>query len=299
MPLIAVSKYRHILYGFVLFLVMISGTGCGRIIFYYTRPLVDDMSRSFMRQQDVALAEQGTPAFLMILDGLIEHSPRDKSLLLSGAKAYSAYTAAFVGDKNPERNKILSEKAKEYAFRAFSLHSRKFVEAKDKPHLEFITYLPSFGEKDVPYLYYVATCWAGWIQANSESWDAIADLPKVQSLIRRVIELDETFYYGSSHTFMGVMLTIRPPSLGGRPGEALKHFERALELGHGKFLPTYVMYAKHYAKLIYKEKLFYDLLNRVLDSPVDEVSELILINTLAQQEARDLIDEARDEEYFK
>jgi tetratricopeptide (TPR) repeat protein len=296
---VVVSKSRHILYGFVLFLMTVSATGCGRIIIYSARPLVDDINRSFMQQQDIDLAEQGTPTFLLFLDGLIVHSPKDKTLLLSGAKAYSSYTAAFVGDKYPERNKILAEKAREYAFRAFSLHNRKFAKAKDKPHSEFVTYLPSFGEKDLPYLFYVATCWAGWIQANSESWDAIADLPKVQSLFERTIELDESFYYGASHTFMGVLLTIRPPSLGGRPEEARKHFERALELGQGRFLPTYVMYAKHYAKLVYKEKLFNDLLDSVLDSPVDEISELILINRLARRQARDLIDDARKEEYFK
>jgi tetratricopeptide (TPR) repeat protein len=292
------SKSRHILYGFAMILIMISAAGCGRLIIHYTHPLVDDITKSFMQQPDVVLAEQGTPAFLLILDGLIEHSPKDKFILFSGAKAYSSYTVAFVGDKNPERNKILAEKAREYAFRAFSLHNRKFAEVKDKPYSEFGTFLPSLGEKDVPYIYYVATCWAGWIQANSESWDAIADLPKVQSLIERVIELDESFYYGASHTFMGVLLTIRPPSLGGRPDEARKHFERAIELGQGRFLPAYVMFAKHYAKLVYNEKLFYDLLDKVLDSPVDEVPELILINTLARGQARDLIDDARKEEYF-
>ena len=295
---VVVSKSRHILYGFVLFLMTISATGCGRIIMYSARPLVDDINSSFMQQQDVDLAEKGTPTFLLFLDGLIVHSPKDKNLLLSGAKAYSSYTAAFVGDKYPERNKILAEKAREYAFRAFSLHNRKFAEAKDKTHSEFVASLPTFREKDVPYLFNVAACWAGWIQANSESWDAIADLPKVQSLFERTIELDESFNYGASHTFMGVLLTIRPPSLGGRPEEARKHFERALELGQGRFLPAYVMYAKHYAKLVYKEKLFYDLLDSVLDSPVDEVSELILINRLAQRQARDLINDARKEEYF-
>jgi hypothetical protein len=252
-----------------------------------------------MQQQDVVLAEQGTPAFLLVLDGMIDHSPEDKSLLLSGAKAYSSYTAAFVGDTYPDRNRILTEKAKGYAFRAFSLHNRKFLEAKDRPHSEFTDYLSAFGERDVPYLYYTATCWAGWIQANSDSWDAIADLPKVQSLIERVIELDESFFYGSSHAFMGALLTIRPPSLGGRPEEAREHFERALTLGQGRFLPSYVMYAKHYAKLVYEKNLFFDLLDKVLEAPVGEVSELTLINALAKQQARDLIDDARKEEYFE
>lgn len=297
--MIVVLKSRYIVYGFALLLMIVSAAGCGRIISYYTHPLLDDLNRSFMRQQDVVLAEQGTPAFLMILDGLIEHNPEDKSLLLTGAKAYSSYTSAFVGEKNPERNKLLAGKAKEYAFRAFSLNNKDFTKVKDSPHQEFVTFLLSLRKKDVPYLYYAATCWAGWIQANSGSWDAVADLPKVQGLIERAIELDESFYYGASHTFLGVLLTIRPPSLGGRPEEARKHFMRAVELGQGRFLPAYVLYAKHYAKPAYKEKLFYDLLNKVLDSPVDEVSDLILINTLAMRQARDLIDNARNEEYFK
>lgn len=295
----AFKKIHNLLYGLALFLIMVFASGCGKIIVHFTRPLVDDITSSFMQQQDIVLAEQGLPAFLLVIDGLIEHSPKDKSLLLTGAKAYSAYTSAFVGDRNPERNKILAGKAKDYAFRAFSLHNRKFAKAKDKPHSDFTTYLPFFRKRDVPYLYYAATSWAGWIQANSESWDAVADLPKVQSLIERVIELDESFYYGASHTFLGVLLTIRPPSLGGKPEEGRKHFERAIELGQGKFLPTYVMYAKHYAKLVYEEKLFYDLLDKVLNSSVDAVPKLTLTNTLARQQARDLIDDTRKEEYFE
>lgn len=273
-------------------------SGCGRIVGRFTRPLFDDLTRSFMMQRDVVIAEQGTPAFLLILDGLIEHSPDNKDLLLAGAKAYSAYTSAFVGAKDPDRNRLLAEKAKGYAIRALALHSKKFARVKDKPHDEFMTCIPSFGEKDVPFLFYGAAAWAGWIQANSSSWDAVADLPKVQALIQRVIELDEGYYYGAAHTFMGVLLTIRPPSLGGKPEEARKHFERAIELGEGKLLTSYVMFAKQYAKLMYKKKLFFDLLNTVLEAKVDAVPELTLINILAQRQAQDLIDEAREDEYF-
>jgi hypothetical protein len=251
-----------------------------------------------MQQEDLVIAEQGTPAFLLVLDGLIEHSPENESLLLAGAQAYSAYTAAFVGAEEPERNKRLATKAKDYALRALSLHSKRFGKVKDEPYEQFATCLGSFKQKDVSYVFYAAASWAGWIQAHSDSMDAIADLPKVQALIERVIELEETYYYGASHTFMGVLLTIRPPSLGGRPEEAKRHFERALELGQGKLLTTYVMYAKSYAKLMYEEELFFDLLDTVLNSPVDTVPELTLVNTLAREQARDLIADARAEEYF-
>jgi hypothetical protein len=58
------------------------------------------------------------------------------------------------------------------------------------------------------------------------------------------------------------------------------------------------MYAKNYAKLMYKEELFFNLLNAVLDSPADAVPELRLVNTLAKDQARDLIANARADEYF-
>jgi tetratricopeptide (TPR) repeat protein len=292
------GKSCYILNGFILIFVMVFAAGCGKIFIHFSQPLFDDLSGSFMRQRDVVLAEQGIPAYLLFLDGLIEHSPRNKSLLLTGASAYSAYTSAFVGEKYPDRNKILAAKAKDYAFRALSLQNRKFARMKNEPYSEFAATLPSFRKRDVPYLYYAATTWAGWIQANSESSDALADLPKVKSLIERIIELNESFNYGAPHTFMGIMLVIYPPSLGGKPDEAMEHFERAIELGQGKFLPTYVMYDHYYAKLVYEKELFYDLLYRVLASPVDAVPEITLINSLAQKQARDLIDEARKEEYF-
>jgi hypothetical protein len=298
MPWRGQKKSYYILNRFIFIFVMLSVTGCGKILIHFSQPLFDDLSLSFMRQRDVVLAEQGIPAYLLFLDGLIEHSPKNKSLLLTGASAHSAYTSAFVGEKYPERNKILSAKAKDYAFRALSLQNRKFARLKNEPYSGFVTTLPSFRKRDVPYLYYAATTWAGWIQANSESSDALADLPKVKSLIERIIELDERFNYGAPHTFMGIMLAIFPPSLGGKPDEAREHFERAIELGQGKFLPAYVMYAHYYAKLVYEKELFYDLLSRVLDSPVDTVPELTLINSLAQQQARDLIDAANKEEYF-
>ena len=272
--------------------------GCSKIIGHYTQPLFNDLTSSFMQQRDVVIAEQGTPSFLLILDGLITHSPDNPSLLLAGAKAYSAYNTAFVGKKYPERNKILAKKAKNYALRALSLHNKKFAQVKDGTYDEFITCLPTFREKDVPFLFYTATSWAGWITANSSSWDAVAEVPRVQALIERVIVLDEGYYYGTPDAFMGVLLTIRPPSMGGKPEEAREYFEKAVELGQGKFLPTYVMYAKSYAMLVYDKELFFSLLTKVLESPVDSEPDLILVNTLAQDQARNLIKETREDEYF-
>ena len=39
-------------------------------------------------------------------------------------------------------------------------------------------------------MYVLASSWAGFLQANSEDWGAIADLPKVQALLERVVAID-------------------------------------------------------------------------------------------------------------
>jgi tetratricopeptide (TPR) repeat protein len=282
--------------GLSLVTLLLGLAGCGSIVGHFTKPLMHDLTTSFMKQRDLALAETGAPAFLLIIDGLIDHSPKNKALLLAGAQAYSAYGSAFVGEKDPERNKMLTDKAKEYALRAMSLHSKKFAEVKDKPYETFVTCLEDLGAKDVPYLFYTATCWAGWIQAHSSDYDALSDLPKVQRLVERVLELDERFYYGGPHLFMGVLLTIRPPAYGGKPEEAREHFEKAIRISGGKFLMDYVMYAKQYARLTYDRELHDTLLKKVLETPADIEPELTLINTVAKKKALELLNSA--DEYF-
>jgi len=35
--------------------------------------------------------------------------------------------------------------------------------------------------------------------------------------MERVVELDETYEHGSAHLYLGVMTTLLPPALGGKP----------------------------------------------------------------------------------
>jgi hypothetical protein len=114
-------------------------------------------------------------------------------------------------------------------------------------------------------------------------------------LMERVLALDETVDDGGPHLYLGVLLTQRPASLGGRPEEARAHFERALELGRGRNLMTPVLYARCYARLVFDRELHDRLLEGVLAAEPD-APELALSNALAKREARALLDGA--DEYF-
>jgi hypothetical protein len=294
------NRLRLRVMGTVLILSTLSwGTGCARVVSHFTRPVMKDLTDSFMMQKDPKLAEDGAPAFLLVLDGLIKGHPESQQLLLGGAQATAGYASAFLIGKYPDRAVIQYTKAKDYAIRALTLRNRKFAEVMGKPYDEFVTCLPTFKEADVPALFWTGACWAFWIQSMStteHSWDAFADLPVVTAMMQRVVELDENFYYGGPHLFLGVLNGLLPPGLGGKPEEARKHFEKALEISKGQLFTVQVMFAKFYARTVYDRKLHDELLKQVVEGKADAVPELTLTNILAQKQAADLLASAPD--YF-
>jgi hypothetical protein len=106
-----------------------------------------------------------------------------------------------------------------------------------------------------------------------------------------VVAQDETFEHGAAHVFLGVYHAALPPMLGGRPDEARLHFERAIEISGGKDLMARVLMARYYARQVFDRELFRSLLQQVVASRVDEVPELTLQNSAAQQQARALLED--------
>jgi hypothetical protein len=127
--------------------------------------------------------------------------------------------------------------------------------------------------------------------------EAMAELPRVELMMKKVLELDEGFYYGGPHIFMGIWFASWPKEAGGDLKKAQKHFQRALEMGQGKFLMTYVYYADFYARKAIDKDLFVSTLQKVLDTPVDIAPEVTLLNAVAKKKAEDLLN--HKEEIFE
>ena len=163
------------------------------------------------------------------------------------------------------------------------------------PPFEFEKLLDSVDVNQAGHLFIYASSWASVIEANSSDWNAIAELPKVKTSIQRVLVLDETVNNGNAHLYMAVMESLLPPSLGGKPESAKKHFDRAIEISHGTNLMAKVLYAEKYARLIFDRELHDELLKQVVASDIGENNQ-ILINTLAKQKAEVLLQDADD--YF-
>ncbi len=268
-------------------------TGCSFFISTATVDMTENLSRAILNNNDLATVEAGGPAYLLMVDSLLYRNPDNESLLREAANIYTAYTTVFVKDKT--RAKRLTEKALDYALRATCICRPETCQFRAKSFQEFENTLSTIKKKDVPELFTLGSAWSAWIQMHREDWNAVAEISRVEAIMKRVIELDEFYQDGASHLYLGVLATLLPPALGGKPDVGRRHFERALEISKNKNLMVKVMYARHYARLMFDQKLHNRLLQEVLDAETD-VPGYTLSNTLAQQQAQELLKSGED--YF-
>jgi len=281
----------------LLFLLIAVLTGCATsktMTVAATASLLEDVAKASSKQSDLMLIRMGMPSYLMLIDGMVEALPDNKRLLISAAQFYTSYASAFIQDEDKVYATALYAKAREYALRA--LEQNGFKNPATRPFDDFENGLYDLGKKDVPYLFWAASCWGSWISLNQGSMEAMAELPRVELLMKRVLELDEAFYYGGAHIFMGVLDASKPRVAGGDLDRARDHFLKAIELGDGKFLMARVYYANYYAKKAFDRELFISILEKVLEIPADITPELTLLNSVAHTRAKEMLTQVN--EYF-
>ena len=255
----------------------------------------DDVRRAAFRQSDPTIVRAGTPAYLMLVDGLIEAYPDNTELLTVGCQSYTAYAASFIEDEDRDKAAALYARGKNYGFRALSKKS-DFRQAASGNLDDFVAILKQYKRQDVPALFWTASAWAKWISLNQENIEALADMPMLEATMERVIELDGSFFYGSPHLLMAVYLAAKPEIIGGSMIEAREHFDKAFSLGADKLLTAKVMYARYYAVRLRDRALFRNTLLDVTAAPVQTVPELTLSNALAKEKARKMLENI--DEYF-
>jgi hypothetical protein len=259
-----------------------------------TASLLEDIAKSAYRQSDLRLIREGMPSYLMLIDGMVEAVPDNARLLISAAQGYASFASAFIQDEDKEYANVLYARAKEYALSA--LEKIGFRNPLSKSFDDFEKDLDTLGKKDVPYIFWAASCWGNWISLNQDSIEAVAELPRVELMMKRVLDLDEGFYYGGAHIFMGILNASKPKMAGGDLNRAKDHFLKAIELGHGEFFMTYIYYANYYAKKALDKALFISTLETVLKTPADTIPDLTLLNTVAHRKAKKMLNQV--DEYF-
>jgi len=253
----------------------------------------DTLSAAILNQDDPVLVESGVPAYLLLVDGLISQNPDNEGMLSAGAQLFALYGSRF--EPEPERSIQLTMKGRLYGERAMCIVHEPACQWDGMSYDMFVGELAEVDDKDVAYLYSYAIGWLSHLEATSDDWSAVAELPWVEAALQRALEMDESFEAGALHTYLGILNALRPPALGGRPEVAKAHFERSIELSGGRDLSVKVEFAKRYARLVFDQELHDQLLHEVVLAPANAPG-YTLFNTLAKQEAESLLESSR--EYF-
>ena len=277
----------------VLAAVVLLNSGCASIVSSAASKFADNLSAAVINQNDPELVRDGAPAYLLLLDSLLEGSPDDPMLLAAAANLYASYGAVFAED--PIRASRLTSRAQRYAKKAMCISYEPSCSWDEMDYESFAATLAGLKPKhdDVVYAYGVSSL--AYIRAHSEDWNALARLPHMEALLNRNLEIGDGESDGAIYTYLGILVTLRPPALGGQPEKGREYFERAMDIGGGNDLSAKVEYARSYARPLYERELHDRLLNEVLAAD-PEVPGYTLTNVMAQEDASVLLSSADD--YF-
>lgn len=291
----------------LLFALFINGCSVNGYVVNKAGDALADGGNTYAKDDDPELIRAATPFSLKLMESLLEQNPKHRGLLLAASSGFTQYAYAFVqqdADEVEERDVKAAANMRERA-RHLYIRARDYgLRGLDAAHPGFISTLrtnPTLAlnatsAKDVALLYWTGASWAAAISLSKDNPEAIAELPLVEALIYRSLEINESFDHGAIHDFLISYEMSRPA--GGRDAESRvrKHFERAVELTQGQQAAPYVALAEAVCVAKQDRAEYEALLHRALAINVEARPEWKLANVVMQRRARWLL--ARTDQLF-
>lgn len=267
------------------------------------KPILVNGIDGFLTEADPQVAEGAIVANMKLIEGVVATYPDDVELLNMAAMARANYAFGFLQDQlealklaHPDDtlgaqrllDRVLMSYAagRAYAERALAdnggyadVIAGRALEVVPIEELEAA--LAELDVDDADAAFWLAFNWGGTMQANLDPAEA-TQLPKVELLTNRVLELNERVFFDvGPHMLAGVFNGFRAPALGGNPDKALEHFAKAFELGNvllPKVLEAQFVYAQ-----TERQEDFERTLNAVIDATPR--TDRLLLDKLAQLKA--------------
>jgi hypothetical protein len=268
------------------------------------KPILVQGVDGFVREHDPVIAEGAVVANMKLIEGVVATYPDDRELLELAAMARASYAFGFLGDQlealrlaRPDDRiaaqallgRVLGSFAVGRGFAERALNDNgDWADGIGAATLESVSLealqqvLARLEREDASALFWLAFTWGGALQASLDPAEA-TQLPKVEAIARRALELDERVFYDVGPNMMlGVLHGFRAPALGGNPEKALEHLARAKALGGGALLPDVLAAQFVYAQTERQED-FERTLRAVIEAPVGEARALL--DVLAKRKA--------------
>jgi predicted anti-sigma-YlaC factor YlaD len=291
--------------GFVLALLMTTSCSLRSIAIGKLGDALASEGEVFAADDDPDLVGDALPFSLKLIESLLAESPRHPGLLLAATRGFTQYSYGWVEQPASERDRDDPAAAARLRSRAARLYLRARdygLRGLDAAHPGFASSLRADAKRavsalkasDVPIAYWTAASWGLAISLSKEQPELVADLPLVEAMIDRALQLDESFGKGAIHSF----LIAYEPNRNGAEGDPFvrsrKHFDRAVELSQGKLASPFVTFAESIDVQMQNRAEFESLLQRALAVDPDAEHASRLENRIAQRHAQWLLAHADD-----
>jgi len=251
--------------------------------------LISGSIEALYEESDPAFGESAMASQLKLLEGMLKSAPNDKELLITACQGFTGYAMLFVEPTDPERAKEFYTRAKGYGLRALG---KEWSSGKAVKYDDFEQSVKGLQTSDLAAAYWTGMAWAGWVNLSRSDPMASAQFPRVKKLMEWVNSEDSTYFHAGPLWFFGVYYSTLPPILGGNPKLSERYFNSAEAVTGGKFLWGKLLFAKTYAVSQLDRELFNRLISEATSIPAAEPPELRLLNRVAANEARRLLQQA-------
>ena len=278
------SLNRKTLYAIAIAVLLAMTTGCSSMLrtgISMAHPAFENIEVSLFRQQNVELVKQGLPGTIILLEGILETSPNDMLLLTMAAKSYAGL-GMIVEDEDPALATDLYQRGTECGMRALKQH-RGFRNTLEDGKSVAEAAKTVTSKKYLPALTWTAASMGSNVLLNTGDPMIAVDLGNVRTMINQVNDIDEEYYYGFAHMFLGIINSMLPEAFGGDKEKAKKEFYTVFNMNEGKFLLSTYFYAKYY---ITDENHQAEKMREVADAPDGQMPDIELMNQIAKAKAK-------------
>jgi len=280
-----------------IFIASLLAGGCSirqMVVRSATAPIIDGGFASMMAEEDLVLARTSIESNLKLVEGLLRSDPDNHRLKLLASQGFTAYALAFVEDEDPARAVRLYKRGRDYGNRYLADKYDIDLLAIDRldEFEEMVDQLPSSA---VPGVFWLANSWASSLLLSLDDISAISNLPRVERLMRFVLEHDEGFYFGGAHLFFGAYYGARSVFLGGSPEKARHHLDRQWELTGGTLLLGMYFQVRYLDLPALDEGAAREHLRQIIDTNISPLpDDTRLINRVTQARANYLLEHLDD-----
>jgi tetratricopeptide (TPR) repeat protein len=268
--------------------MLLGGCSTGQIVARGAAPLIDYGVTAMNRETDLELARASIPANIKMIEALLLADPGNASYRVQAAMGIYGYAMAFVEDGDPARAAKLYRRALDHALAALE-HAGMSQTTLLGDTTALQQSLAKLDARAVPTLFWTAATWGKWIELQLDDPARLAELPRVEALMQRVLALDETYYHAGAHVFFGAYYGGRAPMFGGDFARSAQHFDRAATLNQNQLQMVEVYRARYLLRQMGEREAFHATLSRVVDAPAGADADLNLANALAKRQATELL----------